>query len=126
MAMGRPVVASDLDQIGDVLHPALRSSTLPDAAPSPDDARLAVLCAPGDVSDLARGIKFLVERQDWRAQLGSRAREKVLSTFTWDHHVGAVLAGADSVLAGLSTGGRSLAAAPQRSRAVPPAPTKRA
>jgi len=100
MAMGRPVVASDLDQIGDVLHPALRSSSLPDAAPSPDDARLAVLCAPGDVSDLARGIKFLVERQDWRAQLGSRAREKVLSTFTWDHHVGAVLAGADSVLAG--------------------------
>jgi glycosyltransferase involved in cell wall biosynthesis len=74
MAAGKAIVASDLEQIGDVLR---------------DD--LAVLVTPGDSDDLARGLRELVASPARRAELGARARARVLERYTWDHHVGAVL-----------------------------------
>ncbi len=74
MAAGKAIVASDLDQIGDVLRDGL-----------------AVLVRPGDESDLARGIRELAEDPERRAELGERARIRVLERYTWEHHVDAVL-----------------------------------
>jgi glycosyltransferase involved in cell wall biosynthesis len=74
MAAGRAIVASDLDQIGDVLR---------------DD--LAVLVPPGDVEALADAIRVLAEDPERRMQLGERARRRVLERFTWGHHVDAIL-----------------------------------
>ena len=75
MAAGKAIVASDLDQIGDVLR---------------DD--LAVLVRPGDPADLARAIRELAESPERRRDLGSRARERVLERYTWRHHVDAIVA----------------------------------
>ena len=92
MAMGKAIVASDLDQIGDVLQPALRTAALPHG--SPCSAReVAVLTSPGDENELACGIRFLVGNASWRTVLGENARSRALSRYTWDHHVGAILAG---------------------------------
>jgi glycosyltransferase involved in cell wall biosynthesis len=92
MAMGKGIVASDLEQIGHVLQPALRAGELPDAAPQAGDRALAVLTKPGDVDELIGGIRFMVEREDWRVSLGKNARRQVLSKYTWRHHVEAILA----------------------------------
>jgi glycosyltransferase involved in cell wall biosynthesis len=92
MAMGRSILASDLAQIGEVLDPALRADALPQGPPAESDDHLAVLARPGDVDELKRGLRFLVEEEAWRVSLGRRAREQALERFTWRHHVEAILA----------------------------------
>lgn len=74
MAAGRAIVASDLDQIGEVLA---------------DDA--AVLVEPGSVESLTRAIRSLAADPERRAALGRTARERVLARYTWHHHVRAIL-----------------------------------
>lgn len=93
MAMGKGIIASDLDQIGEVLSPAVRTEALPEDPPSMADPSLAVLAIPGDRDDLIKGIKFLVEHPEWRAHVGRNARHQALSKYTWDHHVQAILKG---------------------------------
>ncbi|MBL8470193.1 MAG: glycosyltransferase family 4 protein [Rhodocyclaceae bacterium] len=99
MAMGKAILASDLDQIGEVLSPGLRVAALPGKAPADDCADLAVLATPGDVAELVSGIRFLVERPDWRARLGANARACALARYTWSHHVEAILTGLARVCA---------------------------
>ena len=83
MAMGLPIVASNLDQIGDVLRPSLQASDLPSR--SPDDAdEVAVLATPGSERELVDGIRFLADRADWRGVLGANARRLATERYTWD------------------------------------------
>jgi glycosyltransferase involved in cell wall biosynthesis len=91
MAMGKAILASDLDQIGDVMRPALRAGALPTASPTDGTGEIGVLAVPGSEMDLTRGLRFLVERPDWRDRLGANARNKALTHYTWDHHVGTIL-----------------------------------
>jgi glycosyltransferase involved in cell wall biosynthesis len=93
MAMSKAILASNLEQIGEVLSPSLPVGQLPDRAPQPDDSALAVLMTPGSVEDVVAGLRFLVERPEWRAKLGGNARASALGRFTWDHHVEAILRG---------------------------------
>lgn len=91
MALEKPIVASDLEQIGEVLRGGLRAGSLPKNEPSGPRSELAVLCTPGDVADLCQGIQFLVEHPGWRKELGRAARKEALAKYTWDRHVGAIL-----------------------------------
>jgi glycosyltransferase involved in cell wall biosynthesis len=91
MAMGRAIIASDLDQIGAVLAPSVRVESLPEGAPTPGGESLAVLTKPGSVEDLIQGIQFLAENREWRSHLGANARGEVLRRYTWTHHVTAIL-----------------------------------
>lgn len=97
MAMNKGIVASELDQIGDVLAPGLRATDLPKTAPTPTSDPVAILCKPGDREELIAGIKFVVENPEWCAKLGENARAKALSQYTWDHHVAKILEGLASV-----------------------------
>jgi glycosyltransferase involved in cell wall biosynthesis len=97
MAMGKPIIASDLDQIGEVLSNSIRTSQLPSNSPSADDARIALLCEPGNVDDLVLAVRFLAENPAWRASLGANVRSEALSRYTWDRHVDAILAGLSEV-----------------------------
>jgi glycosyltransferase involved in cell wall biosynthesis len=91
MAMGRAIVASELEQIGDVLRPGLRVGELPAGPPPADTAELAVLAKPGDVDELVAAIAWIVEQPEWRERLAVNARARVLERHTWRHHVDAVL-----------------------------------
>jgi glycosyltransferase involved in cell wall biosynthesis len=91
MAMGKPIVASDLEQIGKVLHRSLRTETLPARPPNATDKQLAVLARPGQLDQLIDGIRFLLESPQWRAVLGQNARREALTQYTWDLHVDAIL-----------------------------------
>ena len=67
MAMGKGIVASDLDQIGEVL----------------EDGETAVLVEPGNVEELVQGIVFLVENPDEAERMGRNARRVVCERHTW-------------------------------------------
>ena len=71
MAMERGIVASQLDQIADIL----------------DHGKTAHLVPPGDVDALAEGIRCLVEDEDYRTTLGVAARKEVSAKYSWDAHV---------------------------------------
>lgn len=91
MALGKAIVASDLEQIGEVLRHSLRADQLPSTNPPSGESRLAVLAEPGSVDQLTRAIRFLVDHPAWRGALGANARAEALSRYTWAHHVDAIL-----------------------------------
>lgn len=70
MAMGRPIVASNLGQIGEVL----------------EHGRTAWLVHPGDAGDLARGIQHVLENMELGKQLAAAAREAAATHHTWTEH----------------------------------------
>ncbi|WP_328392832.1 glycosyltransferase family 4 protein [Streptomyces sp. NBC_00390] len=76
MALGRPIVASRLDQIGEILQ----------------DGVTAVLTEPGDPADLARGVTQVLAMPDRGAELGVRARRDALENHTWDRRAEQILA----------------------------------
>lgn len=91
MAMGKGIVASDLDQIGDVLSKSVRIDELPHDLPQDEEQRMAVLSPPGDPNGLMKGILFLVENRSWRILMGKNARREALSKYTWEIHVAKIM-----------------------------------
>jgi glycosyltransferase involved in cell wall biosynthesis len=91
MAMGCAIVASDLDQLGDVLCDGIDVHRLTGRSLGDDSSATAILVPPGDADALATGIEFLVDRPAWRGILGRNARQLALRRYTWDHHVAAIL-----------------------------------
>jgi glycosyltransferase involved in cell wall biosynthesis len=91
MAMAKPIVASDLDQIGWVLK-GWRPGQ-PPAAVAGVASRAALLVEPGSAESLLTGIRRAVELPPAdREALGLEARRLALESFTWDKNVEAVLA----------------------------------
>jgi glycosyltransferase involved in cell wall biosynthesis len=75
MAMGRAIVASRLEQIGDVLH---HSDT-------------AWLVPPGDVDALATGLERVIDDHALRARLAAGARQDVEARWSWRQHTGRII-----------------------------------
>lgn len=86
LAMRGGIVASDLEQIGEILSPALTVADLIDPAFVVSDER-AVLCAPGDVGEFADAVVGLLQRPDLWTALGRNAREAVVQHYSWTRHV---------------------------------------
>jgi ubiquinone/menaquinone biosynthesis C-methylase UbiE len=76
LAMGGGIVASDLEQIGEILSPALTVADLKNGACVVSDER-AVLCAPGDVPEFVEAV----------VGLGRNARDAVAQHYSWTRHV---------------------------------------
>ncbi|PYQ97519.1 MAG: hypothetical protein DMF95_09945 [Acidobacteria bacterium] len=86
MAMGEGIVGSDLEQLGEVLSPALRVTDFSRPGLTVTNER-AVLCTPGDVDEFVKAVVALVERPDAAAALGRNARQAVLAHYSWQRHV---------------------------------------
>lgn len=67
MAAGKPIVASALGQIADVLT----------------DGQTALLVTPGAVDELALGLERLARSPELRVALGAAAREQAVERHTW-------------------------------------------
>jgi len=85
MAMGGGIVASNLEQIGVVLSPALTAAQLRDGATVGNER--SVLCRPGDVDDFVEAVTLLSKRRDLCVQLGRNARQAVADNYSWEQHV---------------------------------------
>jgi glycosyltransferase involved in cell wall biosynthesis len=70
MAMGKGIVASNLNQIGEVLK----------------HDHTAWLVKPGDVESLMEGLKVLIDDTVRRKRLGQAARNEVVAKYTWKEH----------------------------------------
>ncbi len=70
MAMGKPIIASNLNQIGQVL----------------EHKKTAYLVEPGSVDQLAEAINTLVEQPQLCELLGENARAELVSNYTWQIH----------------------------------------
>ena len=86
MAMAGGIVATDLEQIGEVLSPALRPAGLTRADIVVRDER-AVLCKPGDVDEFVDGVASLIRRPEIASALGRNARQAVVDEYSWQRHV---------------------------------------
>jgi glycosyltransferase involved in cell wall biosynthesis len=75
MAMGKGIIASNLDQIGEVLK----------------HDHTAWLVKPGDVESLMEGLKVLIDDRVRRKRLGQAAREEVVAKYTWKGHTGKII-----------------------------------
>ncbi len=89
MAMGKGIIASNIEQIGDVLKNSLHVDQL-DQVQNPED-KLAILCKPGSTAELSQAMMFLVENPQIRTQLGMNARKAALNSYTWQKHVDNIL-----------------------------------
>lgn len=120
MALGVGIVASDLEQIGLVLSPALTVDDFANGTPQAKDKR-SVLCAPGDSAEFTRAVAALAANRKLAAALGTNARKAAQEIYSWEHHVERLwkfAAGQDGTVQDLQVAAKS--------RAVPPkkAPTK--
>lgn len=86
MAMAGGIVASDLEQIGEVLSPAVRAGDLERADRTVTNER-SVLCTPGSVAELVAGVVGLARRPDLASALGRNARQAVADHYSWQQHV---------------------------------------
>lgn len=71
MAMGIPIIASDLDQIGDIL----------------EHKKTAYLVEPGNIEELASAIQVLLDDFKLGEEMGNNARVEVLEKYIWDKHI---------------------------------------
>jgi len=70
MAMGKGIVASDLEQIGEILR----------------HGETAYMVKPGDVDALHAGMKILISDAVLRTRLGENARAEAVAKYTWREH----------------------------------------
>jgi glycosyltransferase involved in cell wall biosynthesis len=70
MAMGRGIVASNIDQVGEVLR----------------HGETAWLVEPGDADALAAGLERLLSDPDLARRLGEAARRDAVAGHTWRDH----------------------------------------
>lgn len=75
MGLGKPIVASDLEQIGEVI----------------DHERTGLLCPPGDAEAAARAVLRLLDDEPLRARLGEAALADARERYSWDAHVRRIL-----------------------------------
>ena len=75
MAMAKPIIASKVGQIGELLQ----------------DGNNAILINPGNDEELFNAILLLSKDEDLRVKLGERAREIILSRYTWDNNASKVI-----------------------------------
>lgn len=71
LAMGRPIIASDLDQIGEVVRHDING----------------ILVPPSDVEALATALWRAFDDYPRHAELGRRARLDALANHSWNHRV---------------------------------------
>lgn len=90
MAMERAIVASDLDQLGQVLRPAVDEADLGRADALRGD-EIAVLTEPGSAEAMLRALLHLRDKPDVRASLAAAARRRALDQFTWRRHVQVIM-----------------------------------
>lgn len=70
MAMEKGIIASDLDQIGEVL----------------EHDQTAWMVQPGDAESLMLGLKTMIDHPETSKRLGEAARREVVAKYTWKEH----------------------------------------
>jgi glycosyltransferase involved in cell wall biosynthesis len=85
MSLAKPVIASDIEQLADVISPAIKM-TETDSVMAPPSAT-GVLVRPDDTQGFVAAVSLVLSMEDReRKQLGANAREKIVKHYTWRQH----------------------------------------
>jgi glycosyltransferase involved in cell wall biosynthesis len=89
MAMEKPVLASALGQIADVVggQGAIKEGRMPDGV----NRACGLLFEPGNAEAFKQGLRALVEDPALAVSLAKAARMEVAARYTWTRHVNAIL-----------------------------------
>ena len=68
MASGKPVIASRIGQIGEIIQ----------------DGHNGILCAPGNVAEMEEKLIDLIQDPEKRARIGRKAYETIIANHTWE------------------------------------------
>ncbi len=91
MATGKPIIASDLEQIGEVMRNSFSLDELATGAKNAN-GKIGVLVKPGDEDDLLKAMELLDGLRHLWPDLGRNARREALTKYTWDSNVKQVMA----------------------------------
>jgi glycosyltransferase involved in cell wall biosynthesis len=93
LSMGRPIIASNLEQIGEVLENSIHYGTSRGETDqkAEDLERVAYLVEPGDVDQLSCSLIDLIDRPDLQRILSKNSRKLALDKYTWRKHVDSFL-----------------------------------
>ena len=75
MAMGKGIIASDLDQIGEIL----------------DHNKTAIMVKPGDPDELKDAMSFLIKNYSFGEELGRAARIEAIKKYSWKEHTAKII-----------------------------------
>lgn len=91
LSMGKPILASDLEQLSDILHPSERASGS-EQPKLKNNESIAVLTDADDVDGFVNGAVALAESDEkFLAAMGRSAREAAVSDHGWRHRVRGIL-----------------------------------
>lgn len=86
MSMEKPIIASQLEQITEIINPALSLQNLKDKISITN--QLGILIPPTHHHEFAHAACSLLElSSEDQKKLGINARNKILQQYTWNHHV---------------------------------------
>lgn len=87
MAMGGGIVSTKLEQIGEVLSPAIKASQIKQGRKLTITDERSVLCKPGNIEEFIDAAVYLVRHSDICNALGRNARVAAAEHFSWERHV---------------------------------------
>lgn len=100
MASSRPVIASDLYQIGKLFSGAPYANALPRQGSLPTEDQCGILVKPRSETEIVQAVNFLVKNPKWRRAAGENARNRVRSRYTWKRHVEEIDRGLHRIIEG--------------------------
>lgn len=88
MSLGKPIIASQLDQLADILKPALTLDDIKKITPERIKDAVGIVVPPEDVVGFVKAACWLLEQDKNTGDiLGLNARERVCQQYTWSQHV---------------------------------------
>ncbi len=90
MSMAKPIMASDLEQLAEIINPALRIKELNnnDLKKFQVANQIGILVDPTDIQGFIDACLFCLNLSETeRQKMGENARKKVIEQYTWQQHV---------------------------------------
>jgi glycosyltransferase involved in cell wall biosynthesis len=89
LSLGRPIIASDLEQLAEIVHPAIKISS---HSSGKHDQAVGLLVSPHDIQGFIKAGIFLIdEQQELIDSIGSNARTKAITHYSWNNHVRSII-----------------------------------
>ena len=86
LSIGKPIIASDLEQLSEILSPSFKKQDLKNTLSIND--QIGFLLPPHEVSSFVEAACLLMHLHDSDLlKMGNNARKKVVEHYTWDIHV---------------------------------------
>lgn len=88
MSMAKPIIASDLEQLSEVVSPAIKITRDQQVVPLVVQKEVGILVDPLDIQGFINACKFCYHLSpEMQQKMGNNARQKVLEKYTWKEHV---------------------------------------